>query len=122
MPWEFDNQRPIYTQLIEGLELRILAGAYPPGSRLPSVRDLAAEAAVNPNTMQRALTELERSELINTQRTSGRFVTEDAERIRSLRKEIAQEKLEHFLSEMRRLGVTRPELQEYWKSKEESYV
>ena len=72
--------------------------------------------------MQRALTELERSELINTQRTSGRFVTEDAERIRSLRKEIAQEKLEHFLSEMRRLGVTRPELQEYWKSKEESYV
>lgn len=122
MPWEFDNQRPIYTQLLEGLELRILAGAYPPGSRLPSVRDLAAEAAVNPNTMQRALSELERSGLVNTQRTSGRFVTEDAECIRSLRKEIAQEKLEHFLSEMRRLGVTRTELQEYWKNKEESYV
>lgn len=122
MPWEFDSQRPIYIQLIKGLELRILAGAYPPGSRLPSVRELAAEASVNPNTMQRALMELERSQLINTQRTSGRFVTEDAERIHNLRKEIAQEKLNHFLSEMRQLGVTRSELQEYWKNKEESYV
>ena len=60
MGWQFDGQRPIYAQLLEGLELRILSGMYPPGSRLASVRELAAEAAVNPNTMQRALAELER--------------------------------------------------------------
>ena len=121
MAWQFDGQRPIYAQLLEGLELRILSGMYPPGSRLASVRDLAAEAAVNPNTMQRALAELERGGLIHTHRTNGRFVTEDEARIRQARENIAREKLEHFLEEMRRLGVTREELRGYWKEKEGDY-
>ena len=77
MTWHFDNDRPIYTQLLEQILFLIVSGQYPPGSKLPSVRDLASEASVNPNTMQRALTELERSGLIYSQRTSGRFVTED---------------------------------------------
>ncbi len=119
MGWQFDGQRPIYAQLLEGLELRILSGMYPPGSRLASVRELAAEAAVNPNTMQRALAELERGGLIHTQRTNGRFVTDDEARIRQARESIAREKLERFLEEMRRLGVTREELHGYWKEKEE---
>ena len=118
MAWQFDGQRPIYAQLLEGLELRILSGMYPPGSRLASVRELAAEAAVNPNTMQRALAELERGGLIRTHRTNGRFVTDDEARIRQARENIAREKLERFLEEMRRLGVTREELRGYWKEME----
>ena len=110
MPWEFDNQRPIYTQLIEGLELRILAGAYPPGSRLPSVRDLAAEAAVNPNTMQKALTELEKKGVVYSQRTLGRFVTDDPMKLSELREELAQKEITSFLGAMKRLGYTRSEV------------
>ena len=82
MPWNLDPQRPIYAQIIERVQLDIVTGHYAPGSRLPSVRELAAQAAVNPNTMQRALSELEGSGLIYAQRTSGRFVTEDTARIR----------------------------------------
>ena len=71
MAWQFEHDRPIYTQLLEQIRMLIISGVYPIGSRLPSVRDLAAEAAVNPNTMQKALSELERSGLIYSQRTSG---------------------------------------------------
>ena len=77
MPWELDSDRPIYTQIVDRLKHEIVSGFYPPGSRLPSVRDLAAQASVNPNTMQKAFTELERTGLIVTRRTSGRTVTED---------------------------------------------
>ena len=87
MPWEFREDAPIYTQLIAQIQQRIVGGLLGPGARLPSVRDLAAEAGVNPNTMQRALTELEREGIVHSQRTAGRFVTEDAERIRQLREE-----------------------------------
>ena len=66
MTWELKNDRPIYAQLIEQIKLRIISGFYRPGERLPSVRDMAAEAAVNPNTMQRALSELERDGLLYT--------------------------------------------------------
>ena len=75
MPWELDNDRPIYLQLMERIQQDIVSGIYKPGDRLPSVRDLAVEAAVNPNTMQKALSELERSGLVYSQRTSGRFIT-----------------------------------------------
>ena len=78
MPWSFQADTPIYTQLVARLQEQIVSGAYPPGSKLPSVRDLAADAGVNPNTVQRAFAELERLGLIYTQRTSGKFVTEDA--------------------------------------------
>ena len=82
MAWQFRNDIPIYTQLIAQIQQRIVSGALLPGERLPSVRDLAAEAGVNPNTMQRAMMEMEREELVYSQRTAGRFVTEDGERIR----------------------------------------
>ena len=85
MAWDLDNGRPIYAQLVERIQMQIVSGLYPPGSRLPSVRELAAVAAVNPNTMQKAFAELERSGLIVTQRTNGRTVTEDAELIRDIR-------------------------------------
>ena len=76
MKWDFSSDAPIYAQLILQIKVGIVSGAFPPGERLPSVRDLATEAGVNPNTMQRALTELERDGLVYSQRTAGRFVTE----------------------------------------------
>ena len=109
MPWQFDNERPIYTQLLEKIRILIISGQYPAGSRLPSIRELASEAAVNPNTMQRALAELERSGLIYSQRTSGRYVTEDESLISSTRESIAQEKIHSFYEEMKQLGYSREE-------------
>ena len=109
MSWTFSGDKPIYTQLVERLQLRIVTGEYPPGSRLSSVRDLAAEAAVNPNTMQRALSELESTGLVYSQRTSGRFVTEDGEKIAALREQLGREKVRRFLAEMRELGYRRAE-------------
>ena len=73
----FDMSRPIYAQIVERLKAKILAGTYPPGGHLDSVRDMAAAAGVNPNTMQRALAQLEAEGLVYTERTTGRFVTED---------------------------------------------
>lgn len=109
MPWEFDEDRPIYTQLLEQIKLMIISGKYPPGGRLPSVRDLASEAAVNPNTMQKALAELENSGLIHSQRTSGRYVTEDSSMIDQMKTELAKEQVLHFLSLMDQLGFSREE-------------
>ena len=77
MPWNLDDSRPIYLQLMEKIQQDIVSGTYRPGEKLPSVRELALDAAVNPNTMQKALSELERSGLVYSQRTSGRFITED---------------------------------------------
>ena len=76
MTWKFEGNSPIYLQIIERLETAIAAGTYPPGSKMPSVRDLALEAGVNPNTVQRAFAELEREGLVLTQPTAGRTVTE----------------------------------------------
>ena len=106
MAWDLDNGRPIYAQLVERIQMQIVSGLYPPGSRLPIVRELAAVAAVNPNTMQKAFAELERSGLIVTQRTNGRTVTEDAELIRDIRAGLAQEHVENFLTRIRELGYT----------------
>ena len=86
MKWQFSNDAPIYSQLIAQIKVGIVSGAFPPGERLPSVRDLATEAGVNPNTMQRALTELERDGLVYSQRTTGRFVTEDQAMIASAKR------------------------------------
>ena len=104
MAWYFTGDRPIYAQLIERLRLRIITGEYPPGSRLPSVRELAELAGVNPNTMQRALAELEGLGIVLSQRTSGRFVTEDVHKIAELRQALAVEKIRCFFSEMQGLG------------------
>lgn len=109
MTWQFSEDRAIYTQIAEQVKLRIIAGIYPVGTRLPSVRELAAEAAVNPNTMQRALADLEREGLLYSERTSGRYVTEDCEKIRQIRHGLAQSVAKEFFFRMEQLGYTRPQ-------------
>lgn len=110
MAWELDNDRPIYAQLVERIQIQIVSGQYPPGGKLPSVRDLAADAAVNPNTMQKAFAELERSGLIVTQRTNGRSVTEDVQRIKDIKSGLAREQVKHFMEGMKELGYTKAEV------------
>lgn len=110
MNWEFSNDAPIYTQLILQIKVRIVAGIFPPGERLPSVRDLATEAGVNPNTMQRALTELERDGLVYSQRTTGRFVTEDRTMIEAAKRGLAERQIRVFVAAMRQLGYEKEEI------------
>ena len=110
MPWNLDSSRPIYLQIIERVQMDIITGRYQPGDKLPSVRDLAQEAAVNPNTMQKALSELERSGLIYSQRTSGRFITEDKELIHQMKKELAAAEVSAFVAHMKQLGITPEEI------------
>lgn len=104
MAWNLKDDRPIYSQLVEQVALRIIRGVYPAGQKLPSVRELAADAAVNPNTMQRALTELERGGLIYTQRTSGRYITDSSELIEKAKSDLARSEVSSFLENMRALG------------------
>lgn len=104
MAWDLDSDRPIYAQLLERIQLQIVSGIYGPGDKLPSVRELAATASVNPNTMQKAFTELERSGLIITRRTSGRFVTEDIQMITQIRTDLAREEINAFIQKMKGLG------------------
>ena len=110
MQWQFSNDAPIYTQLIQQVKVGIVTGAFPPGERLPSVRDLATEAGVNPNTMQRALAELERDGLVFSQRTAGRFVTEDHTMIQTAKRGLAQRHIKTFLEAMLQLGFQREEI------------
>lgn len=109
MSWNLDSDRPIFLQIIEKIQTDIISGIYHPGDKLPSVRELAAEASVNPNTMQKALSELERTGLVYSQRTSGRFITEDTAMIRQLKSELAKEMIEEFLERMGQLGFQREE-------------
>ena len=106
MQWEIDSERPVYIQLIEQIQANIISGYYKPGDKLPSVRDLAAEATVNPNTMQKALTELERSGLVYANRTSGRFITSDEEMIKNLKGKSAREQILEFIERMKQHGFT----------------
>ena len=110
MKWEFSNDAPIYAQLILQIKVGIVSGAFPPGERLPSVRDLAMEAGVNPNTMHRALTELERDGLVYSQRTAGRFVTEDRNMINAAKRGLAEHHIQVFLAAMRQLGYQQEEM------------
>ena len=112
MPWNLDSSRPIYLQIIERVQMDIITGRYQPGDKLPSVPDLAQEAAVNPNTMQKALSELERSGLIYSQRTSGRFITEDKELIHQMKKELAAAEVSAFVAHMKQLGITPEEIRQ----------
>ncbi len=112
MPWNLDSSRPIYLQIIERVQMDIITGRYQPGDKLPSVRNLAQEAAVNPNTMQKALSELERSGLIYSQRTSGRFITEDKELIHQMKKELAAAEVSAFVAHMKQLGITPEEIRQ----------
>lgn len=110
MQWQFSNDAPIYTQLIQQIKVGIVVGVFPPGERLPSVRDLATEAGVNPNTMQRALAELERDGLVYSQRTAGRFVTEDKTMIQQAKRSLAERHIRVFLEAMSHLGFQREEI------------
>ena len=118
MSEQFDSSRPIYAQLVERLKARILAGTYPPGGHLDSVRDLAAAAGVNPNTMQRALAQLETEGLVRTERTAGRFVTEDTAVIQSAKEDLARSRTREYLESMAQLGYDRQQVKallEEWK-------
>ncbi len=106
MRWEFHNEAPIYAQLIDRIERMIVSGTLAPGDKLPAVRTFAMEAGVNPNTMQKALTELERSGLIYSQRTNGHFVTEQAETIAAARAALAAEQTTAYLKSMTELGYS----------------
>ena len=119
LSWELVNDRPIWVQLIEQLTRRIVSGEYPPGARVPSVRDLAAEAGVNPNTMQRALSGLEERGLLVAQRNIGRFVTQDAALIVRMRQELAEQELAVFKRRMRLLGYQNQEILEFVSAKGE---
>lgn len=107
MQWNIRNDVPVYAQLIEHITLAIITGEFPPGGKLPSVRELAADAGVNPNTMQRAFAELERGGLVQTQRTAGRTVTEEAARIERAKEKFAAAAIETYWEAMRRLGYDR---------------
>lgn len=106
MPWEISSEKSVYLQLIDVIKQKIMSGEYQPGQRLPSVRELATDAAVNPNTMQRALAELEREGLLYTLRTSGRFVSEDRNMIDGLRMTGAEQRTKEFYQEMIQSGLS----------------
>ena len=110
MDWVFRGDLPIYSQLVEQIKLGIVSGSFLPGERLASVRDMAAEAGVNPNTMQRALQELEREGMVYSQRTSGRFVTENMNVIEHAKQKLAEEQIRSFLEAMGKLGYRREEI------------
>lgn len=106
MDYIFDNERPIYIQLVEMIRIDIVSGKFKKGQRLPSVRELALVMKVNPNTMQKALVELEDEKLIYTERTNGKYVTEDEKLIEKIKKQLAQEKVNNYLNSMKNIGIS----------------
>lgn len=106
MAWKFTGDRAVYLQIAERIKKAVLSGVYPPGGQIPSVRQLALEAAVNPNTVQHAFTELENQGIILSRGTQGRFVTEDAETIEACRMEMAQQYVQVFLKDIGHLGIS----------------
>ncbi|MDU4861614.1 MAG: GntR family transcriptional regulator [Terrisporobacter othiniensis] len=110
MSWNIDNNKPVYIQLVEQLKSKIISGEFKAGDKIDSVRSLAEDAQVNPNTMQKALVELEREELVFSKRTSGRFVTDDKEKIKSMKKEVANEEIKNLKINLERLGFTKDEI------------
>ena len=112
MKWEFKNGIPIYLQIIDQIKRQIVSGEPAPGSRIPAVRDLAQEAGVNPNTMQRALTQLEQEGLLYTQRTSGRFVTQEEEIMKQTRMQLSDEYIAELFKHLQQLGLSRDDIVE----------
>ena len=113
MIYSFDNERPIYVQLVEKIRIEIVSGKLKSGERLPSVRELALIARVNPNTMQKALVELENEGLVYTERTNGKFVTQNKELIEQIKKELAEKKVNNYLNDMQNIGIDYEESLEY---------
>lgn len=110
MSWTFDNNKPLYMQIMEKIKLQIVSHKLEPNQQLPTVRELASEAGVNPNTIQRALSNLEREGFVYTKRTAGRFVTEDLDLIRQSRKQLSVEQLQQFVTVMVEFGYKKEEL------------
>ncbi len=122
MTYDFDDNTPIYLQLIEIFSKAIATGVIQPGEKMDTVRDLAVSYGVNPNTMQRALAAMEADGLLYSERTKGRFVTEDREKIRALREILAKEVLKSFIHQMKELDFT-PEdailqIEKNWREEE----
>ena len=108
----FNNSVPIYLQIVSEIKKQIVSGKLIPGERIPSVRELALTSKVNPNTMQKALIELEENGLIKTERTNGKFVTEDENIINKIKNDYADNLTQNYLSEMISLGITKQEIKE----------
>lgn len=106
MEWQLDANRPIYLQIVEHMKMDIMKGKYLPNAQLPSVRVLALEIGVNPNTVQRAMSELERDGLVISKRTNGRFITDNTERIAKMKEEFTTSEIQTFLEHMSDLGLT----------------
>lgn len=115
MNFIFDNDRPIYIQLVEQFKIYIISGKISPGDRLPSVRDMAINLKVNPNTLQRGLAELENEGFIYTERTNGKFVTNNNALIDNYKKEYAREKVIKYFEDMKELGFNKGEAILYMK-------
>lgn len=110
MNWAFKEGFPIYTQLIEHIKSFIISGEFQPGQQIPPVRELAVDAGVNPNTMQRALAEMEREGLLYSERTRGRFVTEDETILADLRKSLSNTYVKDLFENLNKLGLTDEEI------------
>lgn len=113
MNFEFNNNVPIYVQIVEQLKIYIISGKIKTGERLPSVRDLALQLKVNPNTLQKALQELEETNLIYTERTNGKFVTDDQKLINKYKNKYALELSLKYFDNMKRIGLKTNEMIEY---------
>lgn len=105
MSWSFSNDKPIFQQIADIMVLKIISGEYPPGYRLEAVRDLALTAGVNPNTVQRALSSAEECGIIYVKRGDGRYVTEDSEKIATLKNEYVLKQTREFAARLRALGL-----------------
>ena len=110
MAWKFHNNAPIYVQIMDEIKLRIAKGELKPGDKVPPVRDLAMKAGVNPNTMQKALSELEREGVLYSERTSGRFVADVNEGEEKMREGISMKFIEAYVKGMKELGFSNDEL------------
>lgn len=106
MKWEIDSGLAIYPQIVDGFIKGLVKGELVAGQRLPSIRELASEAAINPNTMQRAMAELERREIVVNQRTTGKFVTENTQILEQVKKEFANRQVSDFLKTMKEMGFS----------------
>jgi len=113
MRWDLDNNSPLYLQIAEKIKLGIVSGQYAPGSRIDSVRELAEKSGVNPNTMQRALGKLEDEGLLSTNRTTGKYVTEDVNMIDKVKLELAKRHIEAFFVSMKETGFTGDEIRAF---------
>lgn len=109
---KFENNLPIYVQIVEYLKRQIISGILKEGDKLPSVREIATELKVNPNTVQRSYQELERENLVFTQRGMGTFVTEDEKVIKELKKNLANNVLNNFINDMKTLGFSSKDIVE----------